>query len=351
MRRIAELFFHLVFWVLLVYLARNNIGMRVIAVVPIKEAANVRNFGEGLWIVLAIDMILKMALFYIATLRFLPNYFQEKNRKNLLRLIALFLGTFLLSVIINYVIVDNYLAPLPTRMQKLFSLSLLLHLFTMLLALAYSLLKERFRTERIQKEIEEEKLRTELDFLKAQINPHFLFNTLNNLYAESKRHTNATLSNGIAKLSHMMRYVIYDSNVAFVPLEKELEFLDSFIDLHLLRISPEDPFELKKYICEYDSSITIAPILFLPLVENAFKHGVKVESPSYIHISLDIDQNWLLFYVENSKANDNRKSEPSGIGLSNIRRRLELIYPDRHALEIEDYADKFCVTLKLQIKD
>jgi two-component system LytT family sensor kinase len=350
MRRYSEPFLHIVFWVLLAYLAFNNLGMKMI-VKSTGEVEQVTRFRTDLLIMLIVDMMFKISLFYIAALKVIPVFLSHRSLNNSLKLMLLFSITLICGLAANYVLVVYFLDYDPSRPSRLFSLSLLLHFFTLFLALAYSLSKERFKAERHQKEIEGEKMKTELDFLKSQVNPHFLFNTLNNLYAESKKHKNPTLSNGIAKLSHMMRYMIYDSNETFVYLDKEIEFLDSFIELQMLRISPNDPFELTKEVGPYNSSIKIAPILLQPIVENAFKHGIKLEEQSYIDIKLFVKESKLLFSVKNSKSNNSRSIEHSGIGLSNIRRRLELIYPENHSLQIEENSDHFSVTLELHINE
>lgn len=322
----------------------------MVTIKPSGQIHQITSFRENRFAMLSVDFFFKIIMFYVAAIYLLPVYLSKKQLHTVLKILGLFAGTFLLGILINYTIINYTLNCKPPRSSRLFSLSLLIHFFILLLALAYSLSKERFRTEQLQKEIEEEKLRTELDFLKSQMNPHFLFNTLNNLYAESKRHKNPTLSNGIAKLSHMMRYMLYESNETFVSLSKEIEFLESFIELQMLRISPDDPFEFRKEIGYYDPSIKIAPILFQPIVENAFKYGVKLEEASYVYISLDVHENQLHFLVENSMSTDSRLIEHSGIGLSNIKRRLELLYPDKHTLQIQELADKFTVSLKLQLQ-
>ena len=320
----------------------------MVTIKPTGQIHQITSFREDQLVMLSVDFFFKIIMFYIAAIYLLPAYLIKKRLNTAFKVLGLFVGTFLIGILINYFIITYTLNHKPPRSSRLFSLSLLIHFFILLLALAYSLSKERFRTEQLQKEIEEEKLRTELDFLKSQMNPHFLFNTLNNLYAESKRHKNPTLSNGIAKLSHMMRYMLYESNETFVSLGKEIEFLESFIELQMLRISPDDPFEFRKEIGHHDPSIKIAPILFQPIVENAFKYGVKLEEASYVYISLNVHENQLHFLVENSMSTDSRLIEHSGIGLSNIKRRLELLYPDKHTLQIQELADKFIVSLKLQ---
>lgn len=313
------------------------------------QVYQVSNFQNDLLILLSVDILFKMALFYISVHILLPQYLASKRISNLLKIFGLFIGTLAISIIVNALIINLIIDYNPQRLSRLFSLTLLLHLLIMLVAVAYRLIKEQYRNEHLKQLVEKEKLQTELDFLKSQINPHFLFNTLNNLFSEARKHENPTLSNGIAKLSHMMRYMLHDSNVAFISLEREVEYLNSYIELQMLRISSEDAFELKKDIPLFNPNIKIAPILFQPFIENAFKHGLSLEDASYVHLSLAIEENVLIFKVENSLSKDIRSIENSGIGLSNIRRRLALIYPNRHEIYTKKLENKFEVILKINL--
>ncbi len=350
MRRYAEPFIHLVFWFLLGYLAYNNLGTKLITIKgPLGE---VRQFQQPQFdqvFLLLVDLFFKAVLFYWTVSILIREYLTNRTRTNLLKLVAVFAGTFLLSYLLNMLIMASFEERPPFRATRLFSLSILLHFFIMLLAVAYGLSRERFNAERLQKEIKAEKLKTELDFLKSQLNPHFLFNTLNNLFAEANKHENPTLSSGIAKLSQMMRYMLYESNESFVSLEKEINYLHSFIELQMLRVSPKDPFDQQLDIDDYDPTLKIAPLLFQPLVENAFKHGISLESKSVVSISLSTHGEQLRFSIKNNKSSDPRQIEHSGIGLANLKRRLTLIYPEAHSLETNENLKEFSALLKLDL--
>lgn len=200
-----------------------------------------------------------------------------------------------------------------------------------------------------KKEIENEKLTSELRFLKAQINPHFLFNTLNNLYYLAFTNSPNT-TEVIAKLSQMMRYMIYDSNHAKVPLVKEIEYMENYISLEKLRLNEPIPilFEVKGNI----DGVLIAPLILISFLENAFKHGVSNNfSGSWIKADLVIEGMACVYTVANSKLSINatHSDESSGIGLQNVKRRLELSYPDNFELEVEDTTEEYCVRLKLNL--
>lgn len=205
-----------------------------------------------------------------------------------------------------------------------------------------------FQLEGKRKELENEKLLAELNFLKAQINPHFLFNTLNNLYYLAYTKSDNT-TEVIAKLSQMMRYMIYDSNHSKVPLGKEIEYMENYISLERLRLNNQIPinFELKGNT----ENVWIAPLIFITFLENAFKHGVSSNNPkAWVNISIELIDGQCIYMVENSKLEASAEEhEKSGIGLQNVQRRLELSYPGKHQLTMENKQDRYVVKLNLTL--
>jgi two-component system sensor histidine kinase AlgZ len=205
-----------------------------------------------------------------------------------------------------------------------------------------------FELEAKKKEMENEKLIAELNFLKAQINPHFLFNTLNNLYylAYSKSENTTEV---IARLSQMMRYMIYDSNHPKVLLSKEIEYMQSYISLERMRLNDQIPiqFEVKGNI----DNVWITPLIFITFLENAFKHGVSNNNPNAkVNLSIRLNGKECVYTVENSKPPvKNGVGEKSGIGLQNVKRRLELSYPGQYKLTTEDKPDTYFVQLNLML--
>lgn len=200
-----------------------------------------------------------------------------------------------------------------------------------------------------QKEIENERLTAELNFLKAQINPHFLFNTLNNLYYLAYTQSPNT-TEVIAKLSQMMRYMIYDSNYQQVPLSKEIEYMQNYISLERLRLNSQIP--IKFDIEGNPQEVLIAPLIFITFLENAFKHGVSNSHPgAWINILIRLSGKECIYQVENSKILSAKpeSEQKSGIGLQNVKRRLELSYPDRYKLVIEDKPDRYFVQLNITL--
>ena len=213
-----------------------------------------------------------------------------------------------------------------------------------------SLLKfvvEWLELEARKKEVENEKLTAELNFLKAQINPHFLFNTLNNLYYLAYTKSENT-TEVIAKLSQMMRYMIYDSNHPKVLLTKEIEYIESYISLERLRLNNQIPIEFT--VDGNISTVQITPFILITFLENAFKHGVTNNNPNaWVKISLHIKGNECMYIVSNSKIASAQADNggKSGIGLQNVHRRLALSYPNQYDLTVDDQPDTYTVQLKL----
>lgn len=202
-----------------------------------------------------------------------------------------------------------------------------------------------FRLQEIQKE----KTLTELKALKSQINPHFLFNSLNNLYGLSRK-ASPVLPDAILRLSGLMRYVIYETDVEKIDLGKEIEVIIDYITLQRLRCSPDDVIEFET---EGDTAgYKIAPLILLPLVENCFKHGLKEgNGKDFIKIRIEISGAVLNFETENNKGQVQSSGLPEtkGIGIGNVRKRLSLDYPNAHLLKIADNGNIYKVLLQLQL--
>lgn len=209
--------------------------------------------------------------------------------------------------------------------------------------------KDWFELQARTRSIENERLSAELNFLKAQINPHFLFNTLNNLYYLAFTQSPNT-TEVIEKLSQMMRYMIYDSNHNRVLLQKEIEYMQNYISLERLRLNNQIPitFQLEGE----PNGVFIVPLIFITFLENAFKHGVSNNDPrAWVHVRIRIHGGQCTYIVENSKLPHQTTSSlgKSGIGLLNVQRRLDLSYPNQYELEVQEEADRYFVQLKLNL--
>jgi len=190
----------------------------------------------------------------------------------------------------------------------------------------------------------------DLGALRSQINPHFLFNALNALYATALRERSTHTAAGIQQLGDMMRFMLHDNQQDQIPMSSELDYLHNYIALQKLRVQESDDLVIDVNIGENDCGFLIAPMLLIPFVENAFKHGISLEQKSWIRISLECDSAQLSFKVRNSihraLPNDTEPGK-SGIGLQNVRDRLLLLYSGRHELRYGQEANEFVVTLKI----
>lgn len=202
-----------------------------------------------------------------------------------------------------------------------------------------------FMNDKIKGNLENEKLVSELAFLKSQINPHFLFNSLNNIYSLAYQKSEKT-PEAVLKLSEIMRYMLYESNENKVPLLEEIRYLKNYIELQKLR------FKDKAYInFEVDEDMQdqkITPLILISFVENAFKHGVATDKENPITIVLNVSSNKLFFQVINKRNNQN-KDETGGIGLQNVKRRLDLLYKGQYRLHIEEDKDIYNCELYLNL--
>lgn len=202
-----------------------------------------------------------------------------------------------------------------------------------------------FASERIQRNLESERREMELQFLKSQLNPHFLFNSLNNIYSLAYQKSDKT-ADAIMKLSEIMRYMIYESNTPTVALSKEVDYLTSYIELQKIRFKDGAYIELTLN-GEIDNQ-KIVPLMLISFVENAFKHGVVTDPAEPVKINIIANQKILHFSVVNKK-NQQNKDAQGGVGLTNVERRLQLVYPDRYKLDVVNSATHYTCELMIDI--
>ncbi|HZY78234.1 MAG TPA: histidine kinase [Cyclobacteriaceae bacterium] len=307
----------------------------------------------------AFHVAFNMIAAYINYFIFLPR-FLEKHRK---------IGRYLLEFLIPFILIttirvhlQRYMVDGYTYTEHYFYSNIYIvqmsatSLFVVVFVGMLRFAEDWFMLEAKKKELENEKLTAELSFLKEQINPHFLFNTLNNLYYLAYTKSDNT-TEVIAKLSQMMRYMIYESNYQQVELGKEIEYMQNYVSLERLRLTDQIPIEFK--VEGSPSGIKVAPLILITFLENAFKHGVNANNKNaWVNLSIKVDGKNCFYTVENSKAAGAKvngktngvhldRGSKSGIGLQNVRRRLELTYPDKYELDVKDLADRYYVKLKL----
>ena len=219
--------------------------------------------------------------------------------------------------------------------------------FIVVITGSFKLFREYSRKQELLIRVENIQLKTELDLLKSQVNPHFLFNTLNNLYGLITQNQNGQAAEITLKLSDLMRYVLESSKTDKVSLNKEIKFLEDYLVLEKIRLPANADIRFDVYGLEKD--IFVAPLLFIPLVENAFKHGLQsISENNFAHFTLSVQGNDLFFEAKNS-IDKNLQKVKSGTGIENLRRRLKLMYPEKHLLEVELNQGIFKVILQISI--
>ena len=301
--------------------------------------------------VVAIQVSFAMLIGYLNYFFILPRFLADKKvGRYLLEFALTFAILITLRIHLERYFIDGY-----THEEKyLYSGRFLFHVITtnLFIVLFLGMLRfavDWFEFEARKKSVENETLIAELNFLKAQINPHFLFNTLNNLYYLAYSQSPNT-TEVIAKLSQMMRYMIYDTNHLKVPLSKEIEYMQNYISLERLRLNDQIPI---KFDIEGNAEgVLIAPLIFITFLENAFKHGVSNHYPgAWVNILFQLRGKECIYRVENSKMSGKKPEaeEKSGIGLQNVKRRLDLSYPDKYKLTIDDKPDRYTVQLNITL--
>ena len=270
-----------------------------------------------------------------------PNYFFKRNYLVYLLLLVLTigLGAFILWFIIPSANA-NFNLPLFQHFINLF--------FIVVITSSFKFFREYLRKQELLIKVENEQLKTELALLKSQVNPHFLFNTLNNLYGLITQNQNQQASDVTLKLADLMRYLLESSKTDLVNLNKEIQFIDDYLSLEKIRLSQKT--DINFTVSGMNKELFVAPLLFIPLVENAFKHGLNtILADSFAHFSLSVQGNELFFEAINSVEKSTENSEKSGTGLENLKKRLQLIYPQKHQLDIEQTSNQFKVILHIQL--
>jgi len=220
-----------------------------------------------------------------------------------------------------------------------------LFLLTFVVGLGSDVVNQWFSAEEKKEEISKQQLQTELSFLKSQVNPHFLFNSLNSIYSLSLANSLQT-SNAVMKLSRIMRYTLEEANNNTVNLSQEIEFIKNYIEMQKIRLTENVAI---KFVTEGDTeNVHVAPLLLIPFIENAFKYGISTHHESVIFASVTVVDKEITFNCTNTIFPNLQKNKGTGTGISNTTRRLELLYPRNHRLTIAETPDKFKVTLVIQ---
>jgi two-component system LytT family sensor kinase len=327
------IFLHFAFWAFVLALPF------LLAPAPMLPGAPKIQYEKGLTVTqfFAFFAFINIPFFYINSEVLIPKIFQKKGIwAYLLAAMGLIISIFLFNTLIAILFFKNQYVP---RTGPTFQL-----LFFLAISTAYRFISDNLKNDQVKKEQETEKLKSELSFLRSQISPHFIFNVLNSIVSLSRRKPEK-VEPVVVKLSDLMRYMLYESDDAKVTIERESQYLRAYIELQQLRFG--DDILIHFHDNHLDESQSIEPMLLIPFVENAFKHGVGMILNPTIDINLTTENNRLIFEVKNkvNRQFKEMKDGASGIGLNNVKRRLELLYPDNHQLTIKDEENFYLIRL------
>ena len=294
------------------------------------------------------NISINLFIFYFNYFYILPNIVNKPTSKKITINVLVFFSVFLfLKYIIEEVIILKIVKYKVEYHYEDFSMFLLSNLngatFPLLFSSFIWFIDNSFKVEKERQELLQQKNEAEMSLLKSQINPHFIFNTLNNIYSLVNQKSDKSL-NAIEKLGDLLRFSTTEIRKDFTSLHSEIQYLKNYIDLESLRIStPENIlFETKTE----NKDLKIAPMILIPFVENAFKHGNLRDFP--LEISIETKANQLLFHQKN-KISNLEKDKSSGIGIENVKKRLSIIYPDKHQLEILNDGEFYEVNLMVNL--
>ncbi|WP_345954835.1 histidine kinase [Mucilaginibacter sp. PAMB04168] len=335
MKKSWQIFWHSFFWISVIsffmYIAHTNAKIKMVDLL-------VTFVGYGL---------INIGLFYSNYLLFIPNYLNNKRYgRYLLMLLVTVLAVGFIKYGLGRIFHEHILTGRNGKTISFISYYIsacFTSVIFVLLSLLLHFTVDWFLNERIQRDLENQRLQAELALLKSQINPHFLFNSLNSIYSLAYQRAENT-PEAILKLSEIMRYMLYECNDNKVDLANELQYLQNFIDLQKIRFGDNSYVNF-----EVDGIITnqrIVPLLLISFIENAFKHGVANDPAAPIQLKITVDDGHLDFYMHNKKHLHNRDAA-GGIGLNNVKRRLKLLYPNQYHLNINDTADTYTCELSL----
>lgn len=332
-----RLFIHVLVWALLT----------VLPFIFFSNPANHYSIGVIPGTLALIMGMIHISLFYTQALWLYPRFF---NRRYWWLYVILALAVICASLWLKSWITKTWYPETLKKPRETYGLIFGGSIDIFAISLVYSRIRHSIRRERRRKELEAAQLATELKFLRSQISPHFLFNVLTNLVSLARKRSDQ-LESSLITLSELMRYMLYDTQGKKMPLSTEVRYLNSYIELQKLRFGNDVSVECSIDAGPPDSPYIIEPMLLIPFVENAFKHGVgAVERPQII-VRLDVKDGWMHFEVRNTydETMSAGREENTGLGLNNVQTRLKLLYPDDHTLVVRREQQWFQIVLTLKL--
>lgn len=308
-----------------------------------------RKNNDSIYPVLVWSGVLNLILFYVNSLYLIPKFISAKRyRSYFIQMVLLYVIIVTLNSALDHFYSISLLSSEKEPLLTDVILNIGSKIFILSLSLGYGFTKNWVKDEIVKQRLIKEKLIAELKYLRSQINPHFFFNALNLAYSSATKNDDHFTADIIERLSGMMRYVLYESNNERVQLYKEINYVNSYINLQLQRLAPELANQVT-YQSEGEwKKCSIAPMILIPFIENVFKHGIGWSKGSEVYISINLDASQLTLETKNNIGMKKEKPTP-GIGLKNVNERLKLLYPDQHSLLVENIGGLFYVKLILQL--
>ncbi len=336
--RWSTVLMHILFWILFFtfpYLMHAAVS---------DDLPNLPIEGKAFYLVALCDNLVRMGLFYFNAYYLIPRFVYRKKYGTYL---SFLLGGFIVHILISKGLFNLVLEEKKESILHAALFNSLPFAFVIAAGSALRIMSDRVIEDRITKEKETEHLKTELSFLRSQVSPHFLFNVLNNMVSLARKKSDE-LEPSLMKLSSMLRYMLYETDENKVPLQREERYLNSYIDLQRQRFGSK--LTIKTFMNSGETKLLIEPMLLIPFVENAFKHGTGLTGDGEIIVQLTVQNNTLSFLVRNRyQENDENSDRVSGIGLVNVTRRLDLLYANKHTLFIKREDGYFTVLVTLQL--
>jgi len=307
--------------------------------------------GDLMDIPLLFGTFINFLLFYFNLFYLFPQY-----KKRNLNVIEYSLWIIIIVIILS--IIENafdYLYTVANTVGKNIALQFgeiiitsVINLFFILVSVFYAIIRDWLKIEVVKRKLAEENLKLELNYLKSQVNPHFLFNSLNNLFSIAIKNDDKETASGLSKLSTLMRFMLDKSDKTMVKLNEEIEYLKSYVEMQKLRFLESDDIDISFNVEAETNSFNVPPFLLINFVENAFKHGIDYKKSSTIDINISVDKNILLFKIENTNHDIKKTGKDPKVGLKNVKKRLGLIYGDDYNLRIKSDSQKYMVELTIK---
>jgi len=297
-----------------------------------------------------IGTLINSIIFYSIILYIIPVILKEKGTRVFIYWLLLIVVVLsFIELCFDYYMATKSAISINEFVKDQILLVFLIHILTIISAIAYSFIKDWLKNEQLKKNLIKQKTAMELALLKSQVNPHFLFNALNSLFSMALKNGDNKTAEGISKLAEMMRYTLDRSKTEHVTLDEEINYIQDYIYMQKLRFEDNviTNFSVKDV---HNPSLTLPAMLFMPFVENAYKYGVLVNKQSIINIIISSNNNQLNFEIENEKQNVKSPVKSNNIGLANVKEQLQLLFPNKHDLQIDNNDTFFKAHLTIELK-